>query len=91
MEINENARILQDLEMLKVDRSDRLPSSVGETSPEENADDDGLGSFAFGGNNPLEQLGLYMKQDDEDDEPAETSFIANEIEETTDDVEEGEL
>uniref|UniRef100_A0A7N0T552 Uncharacterized protein n=1 Tax=Kalanchoe fedtschenkoi TaxID=63787 RepID=A0A7N0T552_KALFE len=85
VEINENARILQDLEMLRVVPTEQLPSSVDETSPEHT--EDGLGGFSFGGNNPLEKLGLYMKQDDDDDDdPTEVSAA-----EVADDLEEGEL
>nr|GMC93560.1 transcription factor GTE8-like [Ipomoea batatas] len=67
VEINENSRFLEDLEMLSgVGHPEHLLSSADETSPEHLQD--GLGSFKFGGgNNPLEQLGLYMKVDDEDE------------------------
>ncbi|XP_019161639.1 PREDICTED: transcription factor GTE8-like isoform X2 [Ipomoea nil] len=68
VEINENSRFLEDLEMLSgVGHPEHLLSSADETSPE-HLQDGGLGSFKFGGgNNPLEQLGLYMKVDDEDE------------------------
>lgn len=46
---------------------------------------DGLGDFNFGGCNPLEQLGLYMK--DEEEEDGEPTSIPNVME----DVEEGEI
>lgn len=66
MEINENSRFLEDLEMLSGGgHAEQLLSSADETSPEHLQD--GLGSFKFGGNNPLEQLGLYMKEDEDEE------------------------
>ncbi|KAA8548201.1 hypothetical protein F0562_004538 [Nyssa sinensis] len=81
VEINENSRFLEDLEMLSAAAPEQLPSSVDETSPEHSQD--GLGSFKFGGSNPLEQLGLYMKVDEEDEEgePPSVPKIANDVEE----------
>ncbi|KAL0746447.1 hypothetical protein Bca101_028449 [Brassica carinata] len=61
--------LLKDLEMLSSSAPEQLPSSVDETSPERGLDP--LGSFNFRGINPLEQLGLYMKQDDDDEEGPE--------------------
>ncbi|KAK6913007.1 NET domain [Dillenia turbinata] len=84
VEINENSRFLQDLEMLRTAPGEQLPSSVDETSPDESQG--GLGSFNFGGSNPLEQLGLYMKQD-EDEEEGEPPLVADLV----NDVEEGEI
>ncbi|XP_058102190.1 transcription factor GTE10-like isoform X2 [Magnolia sinica] len=65
VEINENCEFLRDLEMLG-SAPEQLPSSVDETSPDHSQD--GLGGFKLLGSNPLEQLGLYMKVDDDDDE-----------------------
>lgn len=84
VEINENSRFLEDLEMLRTAPAEQLPSSVDETSPDHSQD--GLGSFKFGGSNPLEQLGLYMKEDDEE-EDAEPPSVPNPL----NDVEEGEI
>lgn len=84
VEINENSRFLKDLEMLRTAPAEQLPSSVDETSPDHSLD--GLGSFKFGGCNPLEQLGLYMKEDDEE-EDAEPPSVPNPL----NDVEEGEI
>ncbi|KAL1197983.1 Transcription factor GTE8 [Cardamine amara subsp. amara] len=67
VEINENSRFLEDLEMLSSSAPEQLPSSADETSPERPLD--ALGSFNLRGSNPLEQLGLYMKQDDDEEEP----------------------
>ncbi|KAI3813097.1 hypothetical protein L1987_17813 [Smallanthus sonchifolius] len=64
VEIDETSRFIEDLEML---RTEQLPISVDETSPEHGSLD-ALGSFKFGSSNPLEQLGLYMKRDDEHEE-----------------------
>ncbi|KAH6791001.1 hypothetical protein C2S51_006007 [Perilla frutescens var. frutescens] len=84
VEINENSRFLEDLEMLRTAAPEQLPSSVDETSPEHSQD--GFGSFKFGSNNPLEQLGLYMKMDDDEDEAEPPSTVK-----ATVDVEEGEI
>ena len=84
VEINENSRFLKDLEMLRTAPPEQLPSSVDETSPERS--EDGLGSFKFVGTNPLEQLGLYMKVD-EDEEEGDALIGPNVI----NDVEEGEI
>ncbi|PIN02476.1 hypothetical protein CDL12_25010 [Handroanthus impetiginosus] len=84
VEINENSRFLEDLEMLRAAGPEQLPSSVEETSPAHSQD--GFGSFKFGGSNPLEQLGLYMKVD-EDEEEGDLPSIPNVVH----DVEEGEI
>ncbi|WVZ07233.1 hypothetical protein V8G54_020579 [Vigna mungo] len=84
VEINENSRLLEDLEMLRAVPAEQLPSSVDETSPDHSQD--GLGSFKFGSSNPLEQLGLYIKADDEDEE-GEPPSVPNPVH----DVEEGEI
>ncbi|MFS7951242.1 putative chromatin remodeler Bromodomain family [Helianthus anomalus] len=70
VDINDNSQFLEDLEMLSVGPTEPLQSLIDEN----NADgfQDPLGSFNLNGKgNPLEQLGLYMKDDDEedDDEP----------------------
>lgn len=66
VEIDENSDILKDLEMLRSAPSDHVPSSGDETSPTHSSD--GLPAFALQGGNPLEQLGLFMKSDEEDEE-----------------------
>ncbi|XP_048595247.1 transcription factor GTE8-like isoform X2 [Brassica napus] len=85
VEINENSRFLEDLEMLSSSAPEQLPSSVDETSPERGLD--ALGSFNFRGINPLEQLGLYMKQDDDEEEPEAPRAVPK----LATDVEEGEI
>lgn len=83
VEINNDCRILKDLEMLRTIPTEHLPSSVDETSPD--LSQDGIGGFKLGGSNPLEQLGLYMKPDDEEEEEGEPSSVPE------NDVEEGEI
>ncbi|XP_054802837.1 transcription factor GTE8-like [Prosopis cineraria] len=85
VEVDESSRVLEDLEMLRAAPAEQQPSSVDETSPDHSQD--GLGSFKFGSSNPLEQLGLYMKVDDEEEfaEPPSTPP------QTVNDVEEGEI
>ncbi|ESQ32750.1 hypothetical protein EUTSA_v10003722mg [Eutrema salsugineum] len=84
VEINENSRFLEDLEMLSSSAPEQLPSSADEISPERPLD--ALGSFNLRGSNPLEQLGLYMKQDDDEEEPE-----APAVPSLATDVEEGEI
>ncbi|XP_017700225.2 transcription factor GTE9-like isoform X2 [Phoenix dactylifera] len=79
----ESSQFLKDLELLRAVPAEHAPSSVGETSP---ADlQEGIDCFKFGGSNPLEQLGLYMKADDEEEEDGEPSTVL------ANDVEEGEI
>ena len=80
VEINEGSLFLKDFEMLGTVTSEQHHNLVGEMSPSHTPE--ALG-FQLGGN-PLEQLGLYMKNDDEEDEEAESA-------EPTIDVEEGEI
>ena len=86
IEINENSRFLEDLEMLRAAPAEHLPSSVDETSPDHSQD--GLGSFKFGSSNPLEQLGLYMKEDEEGEEEEGEPPCAPK---SVNDAEEGEI
>lgn len=86
VEINENSRFLQDLEMLRTVPPEQLPSSVDETSPDHSQDC--LGSFKFGGSNPLEQLGLFMKAEEEEEEEGEPPSSVPHV---VNDVEEGEI
>lgn len=84
VDINENSQFLEDLEMLSAVQGEHLPSFKEETTPD---DLQRLGSFNLPGN-PLEQLGLYMKVDDEDEdeEPPPQSAAG-----PSNDVEEGEI
>ncbi|CAL9144512.1 unnamed protein product [Musa hybrid cultivar] len=83
VEINESSVFLKDLEILRTAPGEHLPSSVGETSPDHSPE--GISGFQLGGSNPLEQLGLYMKADDEEDEEVEPNSA------TANDAEEGEI
>ncbi|KAM6565504.1 hypothetical protein CsatA_024632 [Cannabis sativa] len=85
VEINENSRFLEDLEMLRTAPAEQLPSSADETSPDHSHD--GLGGFKFGGSNALEQLGLFMKEDHEEEEEVEPPCVPKAL----NDVEEGEI
>ncbi|KAI5569402.1 hypothetical protein BDE02_12G075000 [Populus trichocarpa] len=88
VDINENCQFMEDLEMLRIAHHDeQLPSFIEETSPDHSQN--GLGSFKLQGSNPLEQLGLYMKEDDEDEE--EVVEPPSSVPDLTKDVEEGEI
>ncbi|KAL0397257.1 UNVERIFIED_CONTAM: Transcription factor GTE10 [Sesamum calycinum] len=64
---------------------EHLHSFIEEASPENSLN--GLGSFKFRANsNPLEQLGLYMKNDEEEEEVEPQSIL-----DTSNDPEEGEI
>ncbi|KAJ1267096.1 hypothetical protein BS78_07G029900 [Paspalum vaginatum] len=80
VDINEGSLFLNDLEMLGSVTGEQIPNSVGETSPTHMPE--ALG-FQMGGN-PLERLGLYMKNDEEDEDGDFTD-------EPVVDVEEGEI
>lgn len=68
--MNENSQFLKDLELLKsTSHPEQLLTSTIETSPDQSQDC--MGGFKFDGSNPLEQLGLYMKDDDEEDDEIE--------------------
>ncbi|PIA51339.1 hypothetical protein AQUCO_01100278v1 [Aquilegia coerulea] len=87
VEINENRQFLEELEMLTVAPAENLPSSVDETSPIHS--EDGMGGFKLQGcTNPLEQLGLYMKEEEEEEEE---EVEHNTIQDPLTDVEEGEI
>jgi hypothetical protein len=70
VEINDNLHI-KDLEMLGTATAEHIVSSVDETSPEHSQD--GMPGFLPGCVNPLEQLGLFMKADDEEDDEEPSS------------------
>ncbi|KAJ7945737.1 Transcription factor like [Quillaja saponaria] len=89
VEINENSQFLEDLEMLRTVNEEHLPSFAEEISPDH--PQNGLGSFKLqGSSNPLEQLGLYMKVD-EDDEEEEVGPPPKPASEPQNDVEDGEI
>lgn len=87
VDINENSRFMEDLEMLRISvHDDEVPNFEEEASPE--LSQNGLGSFKLQGN-PLEKLGLYMKMDDEFEEEEVEPPPSNP--EQSNDVEEGEI
>ncbi|KAG2273339.1 hypothetical protein Bca52824_067894 [Brassica carinata] len=63
VEINENSRFFKDLELLKTTTREQMRIT---------REEDGLGVLGFGGSNPLEQLGLFIKHEDEDEEETDT-------------------
>ncbi|KAF5460011.1 hypothetical protein F2P56_019911 [Juglans regia] len=85
VDMNENSQFMEDLEMLTAAHDEHLPSFPEERSPDHSQNGFGFGSFKLQGN-PLEQLGLYMKVDDEDEEEPPKSTPEPSI-----DVEEGEI
>ncbi|XP_011024071.1 PREDICTED: transcription factor GTE8 isoform X3 [Populus euphratica] len=89
VDINENSHFMEDLEMLRTVHDEQLPSFIEETSPD--LSQNCLDSFKFqGSSNPLEQLGLYMKEDeDEEEEVVEPPPPI--VPERARDVEEGEI
>lgn len=67
VDINDNTRFLEDLEMLTVAPAKPFESFIDETSAD--GCQDPLGSFSFKGKgNPLEQLGLFMRNDDDEED-----------------------
>jgi hypothetical protein len=90
VDINENCQFMEDLEMLRIAHHDeQLPSFIEETSPD--LSQNCLGSFKLqGSSNPLEQLGLYMKEDDDEEEEVVEPPPPS-VPERAKDVEEGEI
>ncbi|XP_042432173.1 transcription factor GTE9-like isoform X1 [Zingiber officinale] len=80
VEIND-CQILEDLEMLGTATAEEMPISDNEKNSGYSLDD--MGGFKLGGSNPLEQLGLFMKADDEEEEEYENVPLH--------DAEEGEI
>nr|XP_043639027.1 transcription factor GTE9-like [Erigeron canadensis] len=70
VDIDETSRFIEDLEMLRTVNPEQLVTSVDETIPDHGSLD-ALGSFNFGSSNPLEQLGLYMKRDEHEEDDGE--------------------
>ncbi|GFZ17410.1 nuclear protein X1 [Actinidia rufa] len=86
VDINENSQFIEDLEMLSAAPSEHLQSFVDDATPD--LSQDGLGSFKFQGSiNPLEQLGLYMKMDNDEEEEGEPESVPDVV----NDAEEGEI
>ena len=90
VDINENSQFIEDLEMLSAAPAEHLQSFVDDATPD--LSQDGLGSFKFHGSiNPLEQLGLYMKMDDEEEEEEEEEAEPESVPDVVNDAEEGEI
>lgn len=85
VELDENTQLLKDLEMLRSSQPDHIPSSVDETCSVHSQD--GLVPFALQGRNCLEQFGLFMRNEDEEEEEATAGGIAA----GNGDAEEGEI
>ncbi|CAN0892009.1 Transcription factor GTE10 [Linum grandiflorum] len=101
VEINENRQLMEDLEMLRTRNEEQVGSFVEERrSPEDEHCLNGLGSFNLQ-SNPLEQLGLFMKEEEEEEEigrKEEVAQVEMKMEQGQDqqgkhgrDVEEGEI
>lgn len=92
MEIDENCEILKDLEMMGTTQLE-LPSSGEDGTPD--GSPEGRPNFGGLGIKPLEQLGLFMRQDedDDDDEQRVDEDSSLKVDENGDvgDVEEGEI
>ncbi|GAB2289410.1 hypothetical protein Dimus_023719 [Dionaea muscipula] len=90
VDINENSEFLGDLELLSSAPPDDISTfTFLDHGSSKDCDNSLLGSFKLRGNsNPLEQLGLYMKVDDEEEEEIEAPKSAPT---PLDDVEEGEI
>ena len=78
VEINGNSLFLKDLEIFGIAPGEHMQSSVREMSPDHSQH---LGGFNLGGSNPLEQLGLFRKDDEEEEEFGLASPVENDFEE----------
>ncbi|XP_073142033.1 transcription factor GTE10-like [Henckelia pumila] len=66
VDINENSRFMEDLEMFRSAPDEHLQSSLVDDASPENSQN-GLDGFKFqASGNPLEQLGLFMKSDEDE-------------------------
>ncbi|CAL9181422.1 unnamed protein product [Musa hybrid cultivar] len=83
-EIDDYRLVLKDLEILTRIPAGRIPMSLNEKCPVHYFLDD-VEDFRFGGINPMEQLGSFMKVDDEEEEEGKTKRAP------PSDVEEGEI
>ncbi|CAM6071305.1 unnamed protein product [Sphagnum tenellum] len=68
VEIDESSEILKDLERLRSVSVEQLVGSSGEEDSPKNGSSDGLPQYPLQGGNPLERLGLFMKDDEDEDE-----------------------
>ncbi|KAI3454990.1 hypothetical protein Pfo_011653 [Paulownia fortunei] len=85
VDINENSKFMEDLEMFRAAPDEQLESFIEKGSPENSQN--GLGSFKFpASSNPLEQLGLYMKNEEEDEEEVEPQSIPDTLNDLDEDI-----
>ncbi|CAK9192777.1 unnamed protein product [Sphagnum troendelagicum] len=68
VEIDENSEILKDLERLRSVPMEQVLGSSGEEGSPNGGSSDGLPTYPLQGGNPLERLGLFMKDDEDEDE-----------------------
>lgn len=87
VDINENSQFMKDLELLRAAGDEHLPNFMDEAASPEHTRNV-LGSFKIQGSNPLELLGLYMKEDEDVEEEGEPP---QKLPEQSNDVEEGEI
>ncbi|KAG0629484.1 hypothetical protein M758_1G107600 [Ceratodon purpureus] len=70
VEIDENSAILNDLERLRSGPLESMLGSAHDVGNHEEGSPDGSSTIALqGGSNPLEQLGLFMRNEEDEDEP----------------------
>ncbi|RZS22843.1 hypothetical protein BHM03_00055669 [Ensete ventricosum] len=82
VEINDYYLVLKDLVKLTRIPARRIPMSLSEMCPGHYFLDDVEG-FGYGGSNPMQKLGLFMKVDDEEEEAehCKTKSAASDVEE----------
>ncbi|XP_022862765.1 transcription factor GTE9-like [Olea europaea var. sylvestris] len=84
VEINENIQFTEDFEIFRAALDENSEGTIEQTNPE--CSENGLGSLKFQATgNPLKQLGLYMKEDEEE----EVKYQSNPG--TSNDMEDGEI
>ncbi|KAJ8771282.1 hypothetical protein K2173_026459 [Erythroxylum novogranatense] len=89
VDINENSHFMKDFEMFRAAQDEQAPRFMEETSSDHSKN--GLSSFKLQGrSNPLEQLGLYMKEEEEEEEEEEVEPPQS-LPDSAKDIEEGEI
>ncbi|CAK9225835.1 unnamed protein product [Sphagnum troendelagicum] len=68
VEIDESSEILKNLERLRSIPIEQLAGSAGEEGSPNDGPSDVLPTYSLQGGNPLEQLGLFMKDDEDEDD-----------------------
>ncbi|CAI9787340.1 unnamed protein product [Fraxinus pennsylvanica] len=87
VEINENIQFTEDFEIFRAAPDENSQGTIEQTNPE--CSENGLGSLKFQATgNPLEQLGLYIKEEDDEEEEA-VKYRSNPS--TSIDMEDGEI